>query len=107
MRFYKVGNVSPFTCPGYLRDVADVAKAAFLCYALGVLGTLGYCVARLEKRGVVPRSRQTTAADVFSLFATLLYASEAGAGYTGGSTKVASTWVVSTGTHLSNVAPLR
>ena len=71
-----------------MRDVADVAKAAFLCYALGVLGTLGYCVARLEKRGVVPRSRQTTAADVFSLFATLLYASEAGAGHF----DVASTW---------------
>ena len=78
-----------------MRDVADVAKAAFLCYALGVLGTLGYCVARLEKRGVVPRSRQTTAADLFSLFATLLYAFERGAGHF----DVASTWVVSTEKH--------
>jgi amino acid permease len=68
--------VAIVSCLRYLRDMADVAKVAFFCYAVGVLGTLGYCVVRVERRGVVPRSEQTTAADIFSLFATLLYAFE-------------------------------
>jgi len=63
-------------CLRYLRDISDVAAAAAACYFLGLLGTLGYCCFRVRD-GVVQRPvDDTSATNVFALFATMMYAFE-------------------------------